>query len=122
MTSENQLLTDGHLLDEDGTCSANCFRCKILTVQIAPRGAAKVERGKDAELDKNRTAYVNLRKDGLQPKSIHTAAQMESRATERWEVETGRLVPDASEKARYTEAFDHFPKPSADPIVREVDA
>lgn len=38
---------------------------------------------------KDMPAYKRLRQEGLQPKSIDGAARIESRATEKWQVETG---------------------------------
>jgi hypothetical protein len=35
-------------------------------------------------------AYKRLRKDGLQPKSVKGAAELESRAGSAWEVNTGQ--------------------------------
>lgn len=114
-----------HLMDEDGNHDPACFACKVRTISFAasamPTRSPDAARAKmkDPELQKNLDAYRRLRMDGTQPKSIHTAAKMEAQATEKWEVETGRIVPDERERQRYTEAFDFFPKPCSDPIVRE---
>jgi putative FmdB family regulatory protein len=64
------------------------------TVLIAPSAmatrsdAARVE--KDTEvMHKDVAAYKRMRKDGVQPKSIKGAAELEQRAGSRWEIETG---------------------------------
>ena len=50
-------------------------------------------------------AYKRLRKDGVQPKSIKGAAELEKRAGSRWEVETGmNLGGNAKLGAKYDAA------------------
>lgn len=51
-------------------------------------------------------AYKRLRDSGLQPKATSGAAYIESRATERFEVETGQICPDPKLRRRYQQAFD----------------
>jgi len=50
--------------------------------------AARVERETEI-MHRDVDAYRRLRKDGLQPKSVKGAAELERRAGSRWEVETG---------------------------------
>lgn len=66
--------------------------------------AAQVEK-QTAIMHKDAAAYKRLRKDGVQPKSVKGAAELESRAASRWEVETGmNLRGNAKIGARYDAA------------------
>lgn len=75
-------------------CAPDCFGCKIQTIAIAASAmptrseAARVEK-ETAKMHKDVAAYKRLRKDGVQPKSVKGAAELERRAGSRWEVETG---------------------------------
>jgi len=51
--------------------------------------AAQTERD-TIKMHKDVAAYKRLRKDGVQPKSVKGAAELESRAASKWEVETGQ--------------------------------
>jgi|TARA_R110000868_G_scaffold274748_1_gene534391 hypothetical protein len=72
-----------------------CFGCRIASVSIGAnstttRGAQvsqtnTVERG----WQKDMPAYKRLRKEGLQPKRIDGAAEVEKKAEHKWQVETG---------------------------------
>lgn len=48
----------------------------------------------ERQLDKDRPAYKRMRDEGLQPKSLKGAAEIEKRATTRFEVESGRILPE----------------------------
>lgn len=50
--------------------------------------AFRVERETEI-MHRDVAAYKRLRKDGVQPKSIKGAAELEKRAGSRWEIETG---------------------------------
>lgn len=79
-------------LDVDG-----CFGCKVAGLAIAAsatptrKGGARAAtiNQKDKVLEKDLDAYKRLRQDGLQPPAINGAAEAESRANYKWQVETG---------------------------------
>lgn len=70
-----------------------CFGCKIASTSFGAnstttRGAAVAETNRTARnWDKDMPAYKRLRKNGLQPKQIDGSAELEKKATERWQVE-----------------------------------
>lgn len=74
-----------------------CFGCRVAGISFGAnesttRGAIvaqtnKTERG----WNKDMPAYKRLRQNGLQPRSIDGAAEIERRATTKEQVETGRL-------------------------------
>ncbi len=74
-----------------------CFGCKVSGLAVAAsamptrKGGAKaaVINEKDKVLEKDLDAYKRLRQDGLQPPAINGAAEAESRANYKWQVETG---------------------------------
>ena len=118
--------TGRHLIEQDGvTHSPNCFPCKIKTVSIAPSAlitqSPEAARAKtaDPQLEKDRAAYKAMRRNGVQPKSIHGAAELQANANETFEITTGRIESDPSIRKRAAVAFAEMPKPSSDPIVRE---
>jgi hypothetical protein len=91
-------------------CAPDCFGCKCLSISIAPSAtptrseAAKVERD-TAKMHRDVAAYKRLRKDGLQPKSVRGAAELETRAGSAWEVNTGQnLGGDMKIGARFDAA------------------
>lgn len=75
-------------LDVDG-----CFGCKIASTSFGSnstttRGAVAAQTERTARnWDKDMPAYKRLRKNGLQPKQIDGSAEIEKKATERWQVE-----------------------------------
>lgn len=73
-----------------------CFGCKLLAVQL---GIVSPTTIKERDLSKDMGAYKHLRRDGLQPKQIDGCAELESRATDRFEVELGHLIPDKDKPA-----------------------
>lgn len=83
-----------------------CFKCRegrgcIRAISIAPSatpsrgGGAEAARinATDARWDKDMPAYKRLRWNGLQPKQIDHCAELESRATDSFEIEMGTIVP-----------------------------
>jgi hypothetical protein len=72
-----------------------CFACRVSGVRMGAnsttsRGSQveatnKVERG----WQKDMPAYKRMRKEGLQPKRIDGAAEVEKKAEHKWQVETG---------------------------------
>lgn len=66
--------------------------------------AANVEKQTEI-MHRDAAAYKRLRKDGVQPKSVKGAAELERRAASRWEVETGmNLRGNAKLGAKYDAA------------------
>lgn len=78
-----------------------CFGCKVAHIGISAsamptRGGgarAATINAKDRVLDKDLDAYKRLRQNGVQPRKIDGAAQVEKRAEEKWQVETG-IIPN----------------------------
>lgn len=70
-----------------------CFGCKIASTSFGAnstttRGAKVSQTNQTAKnWDKDMPAYKRLRKEGLQPRQIDGAAELEKKATERWQVE-----------------------------------
>lgn len=76
-----------------------CFGCRIAFITFGADAmptrkgkayCASIE-AKDRLLHKDLDAYKRLRNDGMQPKKIDGAADVEKRADEKWQVETGIL-------------------------------
>ena len=80
------------LLDQPG-----CFGCRVSGVRMGmntttTRGAKVAEvNTTERNWNKDMPAYKRLRANGLQPKKIDGAANVEKRAQEGWQVETGIL-------------------------------
>jgi hypothetical protein len=74
-----------------------CFGCRIAGVRMGmntttTRGAKVAEvNTTERNWNKDMPAYKRLRANGLQPKRIDGAANVEKRAQEGWQVETGIL-------------------------------
>jgi hypothetical protein len=74
-----------------------CFGCRVAGVRMGTnttttRGAKVAEVNKtERNWNKDMPAYKRLRANGLQPKRIDGAANVEKRAQEGWQVETGIL-------------------------------
>lgn len=72
-----------------------CFGCKVAGVRMGvntttSRGQRVAEINKtERGWNKDMPAYKRLRANGLQPKKIDGAAEVEKRAQEAWQVETG---------------------------------
>ena len=56
----------------------------------------RAEKAKDADME----AYKRLRKDGVQPPSINGSAHLESRAEEKFEVDSGHAFSNAKSRKR----------------------
>jgi hypothetical protein len=52
----------------------------------------------ERQLDKDRPAYKRLKDEGLQPARLKGAAELERRAQSKFEIEAGRILPDAQAK------------------------
>lgn len=74
-----------------------CFGCRVAGVRMGTntttsRGAKVAEiNATERNWNKDMPAYKRLRANGLQPKKIDGAANVEKRAQESWQVETGIL-------------------------------
>ena len=74
-----------------------CFGCRVAGVRMGvntttSRGSRVAEiNTTERGWNKDMPAYKRLRADGLQPKKIDGAAEVEKRAQEGWQVETGIL-------------------------------
>jgi hypothetical protein len=74
-----------------------CFGCRVSGVRMGTnttttRGAKVAEvNTTERNWNKDMPAYKRLRANGLQPKRIDGAANVEKRAQEGWQVETGIL-------------------------------
>ncbi|ANH49432.1 hypothetical protein uvFWCGRAMDCOMC449_012 [Freshwater phage uvFW-CGR-AMD-COM-C449] len=74
-----------------------CFGCRVAGVRMGTntttsRGAKVAEiNTTERNWNKDMPAYKRLRANGLQPKKIDGAANVEKRAQESWQVETGIL-------------------------------
>jgi len=72
------------------------FLTSVLVLMLCRHGAVKLgsrRSTKDRVLDKDLDAYKRMRQNGVQPKNIDGSAQVEKRAEEKWQVETG-IVPN----------------------------
>ncbi len=110
-----------HLIEADGSHSENCYPCRLKSISIAPSAmptrspVAASAKERDPLLDKDRAAYRRLRRDGTQPKAMTGAAKLEKEATEKFEVDTGFIVKDPSDRRQYAQAFAEMPKPNPHP-------
>lgn len=74
-----------------------CFGCRVAGVRMGTntttsRGARVAEVNQtERNWNKDMPAYKRLRANGLQPKRIDGAAEVEKKAQESWQVETGIL-------------------------------
>ena len=74
-----------------------CFGCRVACIQVGTnstttRGARVAQVNQtERNWNKDMPAYKRLRDEGLQPKRIDGAAEVEKRAKEKWQVETGIL-------------------------------
>jgi hypothetical protein len=72
-----------------------CFACRVSAIHMGTNstttrgGMVASTNNTERNWQKDMPAYRRLRQEGLQPKSIDGAARIESRATEKWQVETG---------------------------------
>jgi hypothetical protein len=96
-----------------GQCRPNCFGCKasgfgIGAVALITRNPGLVNRQQtEKDYAKNLPAYTRQRKAGLQPKSFTKAAEVESRAVSKWEVETGHDFHGDEKKGARADELQH---------------
>jgi hypothetical protein len=77
-----------------GCCSTQGEHYRSIVIGGAPSYGTTYEK----QLDKDRPAYKRMRDDGLQPKGLSGAADLERRASSRWEIEAGRILPESQSK------------------------
>lgn len=83
-----------------------CFGCKALTIQFGTASEeASVINAREKRWDVDLPAYKRLRREGLQPKSIDGAKDLEAKATDRLEIDMGHILPDPADRARAVEAM-----------------
>ena len=82
-----------------------CFKCRegrgcIRTVSFAAASmpnrkpeTVRINRT-EAQWDKDMPAYKRIRQNGVQPKRIDNAAELETRANDQFEIEMGTVVPE----------------------------
>ena len=74
-----------------------CFGCRIANVRVGSnstttRGSRVAEINQtERNWNKDLPAYKRLRQNGLQPKRIDGAAEVEKKAVTEWQVESGRV-------------------------------
>lgn len=78
-----------------GGVDMNEFQAKLRSIQFSGKKNAK------ANWDKDMDSYARMRKDGLQPPQIDGCAELEKKASSKFEVELGRaLTPEQMKEAR----------------------
>lgn len=84
--------------------SPDCFRCRALSVCVSPSampsrtGAAfRQWKAEEVKLERDGEAYKRLRKDGMQPMKIDGSADMEARATTKFEVNSGMIFDNPAQ-------------------------
>jgi hypothetical protein len=118
----------------DGSAVYICRRCDatisppsrkgfpMLSASVTPtkKGAARaIQIDKtEAGWQKDIPAYVRLRKQGYQPVGIDGSAKMESEATTRFEIESGKLM--LGEEKKIAEAIDIVQSSGASDIFTPV--
>ena len=79
-----------------------CFGCKIHTIGVAPsampsRGSGRhceIAKNEDRKLAKDLTSYKRMAEQGLKPKSLTGAAEIESKCGSALEVERGQSAAE----------------------------
>lgn len=99
LTSPDRLARILHMIKHQETHPnldvEDCFGCKIAGISISsaamPGRKSESHRINETEKQwhKDMDAYKRLRQDGLQPKKIDGSANVEAKATEKYQVETG---------------------------------
>lgn len=88
-----------------------CFACKLRTVAIAPSTmpsrnprAAQVK-ATEQRWEDDMPAYRRLRANGIQPRGIDGCAELEAKAADRFEVETGHVFKTREERQKVREGM-----------------
>ena len=90
-----------------------CFGCKLGSLMLAPSVAATTEWGAAALREKRKEerwavdmpAYKRLRQQGYQPARIDGSADLESKASTRFEIESGRVYPGMEKQVNDAVSF-----------------
>lgn len=91
-------------------CNCPSYRDHVSSIHFGagafPTRKAEVARteAKERVLAKDLVAYRNLRRNGVQPKSVDGSAHLERHASERVEVETGRIAAEPKWAQRVADA------------------
>lgn len=104
-----------------------CFACKALSIAVAPsatptRASAHLfaSKAEEKRLETDVPAYKRLRANGYQPKGVNGSAELEARATTRFEIESGNIY-DGADQAPMREAVtwfeDHTGRGVCDPVT-----
>lgn len=96
-----------HPVDVEG-----CYGCKLLGLQITPsampsRGQGAVVAGtneKEKVLHQDRDAYKRLRMDGLHPRTVDGARDLERNVNSQFDIDLGRIIPK-EERSRVEEGM-----------------
>lgn len=83
------------MIDHDDDCT--CFKCKLKTIQFG-NVTPPPERLMEQQRAKDLPAYKRLRDQGLQPKRTTGCAELETRATDQFEIDFHGLVSDRLKK------------------------
>lgn len=83
-----------------GCCDTQAEHYRSISMRPGPTVASLTERRWGPDMD----AYKRLRMNGLQPKQIDGSARIEAKADTTFEVASGRLIRDPSER-RQTESL-----------------
>jgi len=92
----------------DGSHGEDCFGCKIHHVSFAAsamptrKPEAAGTRRMEENMARDLPAYKRLRNEGLQPAGTKGAANLERNANSKFEIETGKIIPDE----RFTKRID----------------
>ena len=87
----------------------DCWACKASTVGVSaeamptrkPR-VAEVN-AKQAQWDRDMPAYKAMRQQGIQPPSVDGAADLQAQASDKCEIEMGKIIPFKDLRDRVTE-------------------
>jgi hypothetical protein len=102
-------MTTSHVHSADGP--DNCYGCKLRAVSFAASAmpnrhpAAADEKALERRLDRDLPAYKRMIDAGIQPKATRGAADIESRAHEKFEVEHGQTISDPKMRRRVDKAL-----------------
>ena len=80
------------------TCARGCCIDSRTHYASLVMGGPVKHADSDRALAADRDAYKRMRDEGLQPKALKGAARIEKRANSRFEVESGRILPEALSK------------------------
>ena len=75
------------------TCARKCCFDQATHYRSLVLGTSVAKTWEDTTLSADRDAYKRLKDDGIQPKGLKGAAQLEKHASSAWEIEAGRILP-----------------------------